>query len=138
MGPKIPIFSRASRAVNNSLTTTWFTPSIRSKSRLFYNNMCPKMSKTHQKTHESHPKRHTPTYTAKNNVFHSVQENFFSEVAPPPRFFNGGEGGGAPPAFRRTRYKTLLLRKLVYEAANFSARAFSAREQHFSLLGRRA
>ena len=51
-------------------------PRLGPKVACFY-NMCPKMSKTHQKTHESHPKRQTPTYTAKNNVFHSVQENFF-------------------------------------------------------------
>ena len=64
------------------------------------------MCETHRKTRESHPKRQKRTYTAKNNVFHSVQE-IFSEVAPPPpQVFQIG-GGGAPPAFRRTRNKTL-------------------------------
>ena len=70
-GPKIPIFSRASRAVNNSPAITWFALSLRSKSRLFYNNMCPKMSETHQKTRESHPKR-------QKTYIHRYKQRFFT------------------------------------------------------------
>ena len=75
--PKIRFFSGASRAVNNSLTTTWLTSTIRSKSRLCYNNACWKMSKAHQKTHESHPGRQARTHSTKNNVFRSVLEIVF-------------------------------------------------------------
>ena len=87
LGPKVRFFSGASRAVNNSLTTTWLTSTIRSKSRLFYNNAWWKMSKAHQKTHESHPGRQARTHTTKNNVFRSVLEIVF--WCRPHRFFNG-------------------------------------------------
>ena len=101
-------FSRALRARSIiHCTITLFALLLRSKSRMFYKNMCPKMSTMHRKTRESHSKRQKRTYTAKNYVFHSVQENFFGGC-PHPGFSNGG--GRLPSALRRTRYKTLECR----------------------------
>ena len=65
---------------------------------------CLKRIKKRTKATQNDKNVHTPLKTTFFTVYRKI---FFGGRPPPPQVFQMG-GGGAPPAFRRTRYKTLV------------------------------
>ena len=82
LGPKIPIFrALRARSIIHSLQLGSH-PRLGPKVACF-TTTCAKMSKTHQKTHESHPKTTKHLHTPLKTTFFTVYRKIFSEVAPP-------------------------------------------------------